>query len=153
MRKSERGAEFRIEVKNGTRTDLRTSISILFVEDDDLILELQSSMLVMKFPDVGFYTANNGKTGLEIFKIHTPDIVLTDINMSEMCGVQMSRNIHALKPDTKFIAITGNSEQFIPHNSDNNKFRFNYIIVKPVDLSELYSVIERCIDEILHPQA
>jgi response regulator RpfG family c-di-GMP phosphodiesterase len=132
------------------------SISILFVEDDELILELQTSMLAVKFPEVKFYTAINGRQGFELFKVHTPDIIITDINMSEMCGVQMSENIHAIKPETKIIAITGksieNSEngKFLLRNSDGKKFEFDHLIVKPVYISELYSVIEQCIDEITH---
>ena len=49
------------------------------------------------------YTAINGRLGLELFKEHTPDIVITDINMSKMCGEQMAENIRAIKPDTKII--------------------------------------------------
>lgn len=55
------------------------------------------------------YTAANGRLGLELFKTHTSDIVITDINMPVMCGMQMSENIRAIKPETKIIAITGKS--------------------------------------------
>ena len=130
------------------QTNSQISISILFVEDDELILDLQASVLMDKFPDVVFYTAVNGRLGLELFKEHEQDIVITDINMSVMCGVQMSSNIRAIKPDTKFIAITGKSEKLIQHTHDDNKFEFDHIIVKPVDLSELFVVVEQCISEI-----
>lgn len=116
------------------------SIAVLFVEDDTTILELQASLLAMRFPEVVFYTATNGKSGLELFKMNTPDIIITDINMSEMCGVQMSNAIRALKPDTKFIAITG--------KSDNHDFEFDHLIIKPVELSKLFSIVEQCISEI-----
>lgn len=124
------------------------SISILFVEDDELILGLQSSMLSSKFPDVVIYTAINGRLGLELFKTHSPDIVLTDINMSEMCGVRMSQAIRALKPDTKFIAITGKSENLVQQNSVYEKFVFDHVIVKPVNLAELFATIEKCISSV-----
>ena len=130
------------------QTNSQISISILFVEDDELILDLQASVLMDKFPDVVFYTAVNGRLGLELFKEHEQDIVITDINMSVMCGVQMSSNIRAIKPDTKFIAITGKSEKLIQHTNNDNKFEFDHIIVKPVDLSELFVVVEQCISEI-----
>jgi CheY-like chemotaxis protein len=76
----------------GLKTNSLRSISILFVEDDEVILELQSSILAVKFPDIMLYTSINGRQGLELFKAHTPDIFLTDINMSERCGVHMSEN-------------------------------------------------------------
>src|SRR5664279_4915495 len=100
------------------KTDSPRPISILFVEDDEVILELQSSILTMRFPDVALYTAINGRLGLELFKTHMPDIVITDINMSEMCGVQMAENIRALTTGTKIIAITGKSGE----STDNGNF-------------------------------
>jgi YesN/AraC family two-component response regulator len=135
------------------KTNSPRSISILFVEDDDVILELQSSILAVKFPDVALYTAINGRLGLELFKTHITDIVITDINMPEMCGVQMADNIRALTTATKIIAITGKSGKSgengkFMHNSDGKMVDFDHIIIKPVDLSELCGVIEQCISEI-----
>jgi CheY-like chemotaxis protein len=130
------------------------SISLLFVEDEELTLKLQASILAAKFPDVTLFTAANGKLGLELFKAHSPEIVITDINMSEMCGVQMAENIRALKPDTKIIAITGRSGtsskngKFMLRNSEGKAIEFDHLIVKPVDLYELCDVIEQCIGEI-----
>ena len=135
-------------------TNSPASISILFVEDDEIILGLQLALLKARFPDLVFHTAVNGRLGLDVFKAHTPDIVLTDINMSDMCGVQMSENIRSIKPDTKFIAITGkagelgSNEKSILRNSEGTIFEFDHVIVKPVDLSELYSVVEQCMCEI-----
>jgi YesN/AraC family two-component response regulator len=114
------------------------SYSILFVEDDELILELQASVLTSKFPNVIIHTATNGKQGMELFKMHHHDIVITDINMSEMCGVQMATNIRALKQDTQFIAITGK-------DSSEIRFEFDHYIVKPVGFEALFAAIEKCI--------
>jgi CheY-like chemotaxis protein len=136
------------------RTNVHRQSSILIVEDDEVILGLQSSILAVKFPNVTFYTAVNGRLGLNLFKAHSPDIVITDINMTEMCGVQMAENIRALTTDTKIIAITGNSGEtsengnFILRNSEGKMIEFDNVIVKPVDLSELCGVIEQCIIEI-----
>jgi CheY-like chemotaxis protein len=126
----------------------------LFVEDDELILEIQSSILAVKFPDVVLYAAINGKLGLDLFKTHMPDIVITDINMSEMSGADMAENIRAIKPETKIIATTGKSAETgvngksIIRNSGGKMAEFDYVIVKPVDISELCGVIEQCIDGI-----
>jgi YesN/AraC family two-component response regulator len=121
-----------------SETNLNSPISILFVEDDDLILELQASVLSAKFPDIMIHTAANGTLGLELFKIYLPDIVLTDINMSELSGEQMSLRIRALKPETQFIAITGKDTSEVT-------FEFDHYIVKPVGFEELFVAIEKCI--------
>lgn len=130
------------------------SISILFVEDDEIILNIQSSILAVIFPDAKLYTAINGRLGLELFKAHMPDIVLTDINMPEMCGVQMAENIRSIKPETEIIAITGRSgessenKKYILRNSEGIMVEFDHLVVKPVVISELCGVIEQCIGEI-----
>jgi YesN/AraC family two-component response regulator len=115
--------------------------SILIVEDDEFILELQASVLAARFPNVDIHTATNGIHGMELFKMHTPDIVITDINMSEMSGVQMATRMQALKPDAQFIAITGK-------DSGEVSFAFDHYIAKPVDLSKLFGSIEKCIGRI-----
>ncbi len=126
------------------------AFSILFVEDDELILELQASILAANFPDIVFYTAVNGRLGLELFKTHLPDIVITDINMPELCGVQMCNSIHALKPETRFIAITGKSGRVVLQDNDGNEFEFDHVIVKPVGFQNLFAAVEQCMDKIAH---
>jgi len=88
-------------------SDPAQTISVLLVEDVNVTLDLLTIILAKKFPDVAFHTAINGRKGLELFKSHLPDVVITDINMPEMCGVQMSGKIRAINPDTKFIVSTG----------------------------------------------
>lgn len=117
------------------------SISILFVEDDEIVLNIQASIITEKFPDIVIHTAVNANLGLMLFKTHSPDIVITDINMSDMDGVQMTDNIRTIKPNTKFIAITGKS-------LDINRVDFDHYIVKPLIIQELFTAIEQCIDEI-----
>jgi two-component system response regulator YesN len=136
------------------KTNLPQSISILFVEDDGDILELLSSIFALQYPDFTLCTTINGRLGLELFKAHMSEIVITDINMSEMCGVQMSKNIRAIKPETKIIAITGKSgetsinEECIMHNSGMKVADFDHVIVKPVDITELCGIIEKYLGEI-----
>jgi CheY-like chemotaxis protein len=131
-----------------------TKISILFVEDDEFVLELQAFALSAKYPEIDFYTAINGNIGLGLFKTHMPEIVLTDINMSGMGGMQMTENIRAVKPDTKFIAITGKASEnggnrkLTLRDSTGKNIEFNHIIVKPVDMSELFAAVDQCIGEI-----
>jgi len=119
------------------------AISILIVEDDKATLKLFAIILSKKFPDVALYTANNGRTGLELFKTHRPDIVITDINMPEMGGEQMADKIRAIKPDTKFIAVTGNSYKHILQDSVEKRFEFDHYILKPVNFKELIAAIEK----------
>jgi YesN/AraC family two-component response regulator len=118
-------------------------VSILLVEDEEAILKLLASILTSKFPGVVLSTASNGRTGLELFKSHLPDIVITDIKMPEMGGVQMADKIRAIKPDTKFIILTGDSGKSV--HQDSKGFGFDHYIMKPVVFGVLFAAIEQCL--------
>jgi len=121
------------------------SVSILLVEDEDAILKLLATILARKFPGVALYTASNGRTGLELFKSHIPDIVVTDIKMPEMGGVQMAYKIRAIKPDTKFIILTGDPGKSVSQDSGEKGFGFDHYIMKPVVSGVLFAAIEQCL--------
>jgi len=117
-------------------------VSILLVEDEEAILKLLATILARKFPDIILYTADNGRTGLEVFSAHLPEIVISDIKMPEMGGVQMADKIRAIKPDTKFIILTGDP---IDYYADEKAFGFDHYIMKPVAFGELFAAIEKCL--------
>jgi len=121
------------------------SVSILLVEDEDAILKLLTTILARKFSDVVFYTAVNGRTGLELFESHMPDIVITDIKMPEMGGVQMADKIRAIKPDTKFIILTGDPGRSTDQVPVEGEFGFDHYIMKPVVCGALFAAIEQCL--------
>src|SRR5512133_2208742 len=128
----------------GTLISTNKELSIMVVEDEIDALQLLSSILAAKYPDITFYTAINGKIGLELFETHLPDIVITDINMPDMCGNRLAEKIIEANSGTKLIAITGKSCNI---SSDNISSDFQHIIEKPLDFKELFTVIDQCINE------
>ena len=56
------------------------------------------------------YTAENGATGLEIFKQEKPTIVFTDIKMAGMNGLAVLQQIKNIDPRTAVIVITGHGD-------------------------------------------
>ena len=124
------------------------SLSMLLVEDEEVSLALLANILGKKFSGIALHTANNGRKGLEIFNDHTIDIVITDINMPEITGLQMAKKIRTLKPESKFIFITGNTRKLPRHDSIAEDFEIEHYIAKPVDFKLLFAAIEQCIGEI-----
>jgi len=124
------------------------AISILVVEDDKVTLEVLDLMIHKKFPNVTIYSTDNGRTGVELFKKHRPGIVITDIQMPEMDGIEMAGEIKAIKADTKFIVVTayGNTSYYEKFNT----IGFHDFLSKPIEFAMLYAAIERCIAEITH---
>jgi YesN/AraC family two-component response regulator len=129
-------------------TNPNHSVSILLVEDTGVTIDLLSIIIPKHFPDADLFTAINGKKGLDLFKMYMQDIVITDINMPEMSGLQMAEKIRAIKPDTKFIFITGDTEKIAMEVSSGNHSGINPYIAKPVKFEVLYAAIEQYIGEI-----
>lgn len=87
---------------------------IAIIEDDQAI----SQMYRFKFEAEGYTvdTADNGKTGLELIKSLSPDIILLDLMMPEMTGDAMLAKLRTLPwgKKVKVIILTNMGEQEVP---------------------------------------
>ena len=84
------------------------NLSVLLVEDDRLSQMIYSEFIRKIVSDV--YIANDGIEGVEVFKEKKPDIIITDIMMPRMDGLEMIREIKKIDPQVKAIMISGHSE-------------------------------------------
>jgi len=86
-------------------------IPVMIVEDEFLVrIGLKS---IIEWEKYGFSVvadASNGQTGLELFKKFRPYLVITDIRMSPMSGLEMMKEIRAIDDKVKFIVISAYSE-------------------------------------------
>jgi PAS domain S-box-containing protein len=122
-------------------------IAILYAEDDSVTRNILAKMIPLKFPDIDFYPAENGKIGLDIFKKHKPDIVITDINMPIMDGIRMAAAIKALRPETIIIIISAYGDT--TYLLDSIELGVNHYIMKPIDYKKLFMTIGKCVNSII----
>ncbi|QCI28289.1 diguanylate cyclase [Caminibacter pacificus] len=80
----------------------------LYVEDDEMIRDIFALMLKRYFKEV--IIATNGKEGLELFKTRKPDIIISDIRMPIMDGIEMARDIKKIDPSAYIIFVTAFSD-------------------------------------------
>lgn len=80
------------------------NFTLLYVEDDKQTQEAMSEILRLYLKEV--YVASDGYEGLELFKKHSPDIVLTDIQMPIMDGFKMSSEIKSINMSQPIIVLT-----------------------------------------------
>jgi DNA-binding response OmpR family regulator len=83
--------------------------NILVVEDSENISE-SLAFLMRKFFD-NVKIAEDGKEGLEAFQDGSYDIVVTDLRMPIMNGIEMSREIKKINPDQTIIVATAFEEE------------------------------------------
>lgn len=88
-------------------------------------------------------TAPNGIKAIEIFKTYKPDIVITDIRMPGMNGIQLIETIHSISPDSICIIISGYDDFEIARQGFSIG-AFDYLM-KPIQAELLCSVITRSI--------
>ncbi len=127
------------------KTTKKIPISVLYAEDKASIRKVYGSVIKGIVEDL--HIAENGKVGLKIFNKVKPDLVVTDINMPEMDGLEMIREIRKKNHDTRIIIMTA-------HDKKENflqaiKHRVRGYLIKPVEREELESQIRELGREIL----
>ncbi|XPV69705.1 MAG: PAS domain S-box protein [Halarcobacter sp.] len=113
------------------------NINILYAEDDLFIQKEFSSFLKSFINDL--YIAEDGLEALELFEKHSPDIVISDITMPKMNGIELSREIKSINPDVPIIIISAhNNSDFLIEAIEIGVSRF---ILKPIDMSEVMKIL------------
>ena len=108
-------------------------VKVLYVEDDDNARDALASMLKRR---VGrLFTARDGAEGLSLFQTYQPEIIIADLFMPNMGGVEMIRQIKAAGHKPFVIITTAVSESKVI--LDAVDVGIDKYIVKPLDLSAL----------------
>jgi YesN/AraC family two-component response regulator len=91
--------------------ELISNLVILYVEDDEEILENFTKILSRKVKHI--HKAKHGEEGLEKFKKYKDsiDLIITDIRMPYMNGLEMTTAIKNIKPHTKVIYLSAYSDE------------------------------------------
>jgi two-component system response regulator YesN len=85
--------------------------------------------------------ADDGKTALEILRDFEPDIILSDILMPKMTGIDMAKQVQTQLPQCKFVFISGHSDKEYLKNAIQLK-AFSYI-EKPIHVPELEACMRK----------
>ncbi len=91
-----------------TESQGKINVSVLLAEDELHARVFTESLLKKMVSRV--YTVSTGQDGLEVFKKHPIDIVITDIQMPRLSGLDMLRQMKALKPNLLTLITTAYSE-------------------------------------------
>jgi signal transduction histidine kinase/FixJ family two-component response regulator len=118
---------------------------LLLVDDEEGIRKV----LGISLSDLGYevFTAENGEKGLEIFREELPPIVLTDIKMPGMDGIELLQKIKKENPDTEVIMITGHGDMDLAVKS--LKYRAIDFVTKPINDDVMEIALNRAHEKIL----
>jgi diguanylate cyclase (GGDEF)-like protein len=126
--------------------DRKTAETILYVEDDQVTQHTVCQLIQLKFPQLKLLLAEDGRKGLGIYADQHPDIIVTDVRMPGMDGIQMAKEIKKLDTDAQIILLTAASDMdFIMDAFD---IGVNHYVLKPIDLDKLLAAIEKCLNAV-----
>jgi NarL family two-component system response regulator LiaR len=84
---------------------------VLLVDDHRLVTEMLADALEQTEDVEVVGVASSGEEGVRLANRHRPDVVLMDVEMGGMSGVQATREIVQALPDTRVVMLTANDDQ------------------------------------------
>ncbi len=123
----------------------KTNVSILLVEDDKISRVLYGKFLTNITDNI--FVAENGREGIAAFKKHRPDIIVSDIKMPEMDGIEMIREVRKLDDKVKIVLVSGHQET--DYFIQSIKMGIAGYLLKPVDQKQFKKIISDLVNNIL----
>lgn len=115
-------------------------ISLLYVEDDDTTRGEVSRFLERRIQHL--FLAENGSAGLDIYRQHRPDLVISDIMMPVMDGLRMAGEIRATGDDVHIIFTTAYSD--LSCMLEAIELGIDQYVIKPISFQQLLKAIDKC---------
>jgi PAS domain S-box-containing protein len=127
------------------------SCSMLIVEDDLAAQEMLRDILSKQYPQLYISFSQDGVAGLALFKNLQPDIVLSDLKMPGLTGLEMATEIRRLAPQVPVIIITahGDRDQII----HGIRIGISRYVLKPIELRQLFEAVDASLSLVKESQA
>ncbi len=119
----------------------RLHASILAVDDDALIRVQLQRMLSRIVTEV--HIAADGSEGLALWTELQPDLVITDVMMPVMDGLEMSRQIKELDPEAQIIVVSSSAE--VDHLRQALDIGIDRYVTKPLDARLMSDAVSKCL--------
>lgn len=122
--------------------ELAKDKSILYVEDSKTIQKQIFIFLNKLFKNV--YQAYDGYEGFKKYKELIPDIILTDLNMPMMSGLDMIKEIKEIDSSAKVIILSAHGD--VDNLSEAVKLGINNFVSKPIDIEKFNSILLKVLE-------
>jgi CheY-like chemotaxis protein len=130
----------RPQVPDGT--PLRT---LLYVEDNPANLELVEQLIARR-PDLRLLSAADGNLGVEFARAYQPDVILMDINLPGISGIEALKILRA-DPSTAHIPIIALSANAIPRDIDKGmEAGFFHYLTKPIKVNHFMDTLDSALE-------
>ena len=126
-----------------------STYSLLLVDDEEEVIQI--IIKKMNWEALGFTVAGyagNGVKALEMIEEYQPDVVMTDIKMPYMDGIELTRQVKERYPETKILVFTGFDE--FEYAKEAVHMGVEEYILKPInsmELSEIFAQLKKKLDQ------
>ncbi len=110
--------------------------NILIVDDDETLLHLLKRFFIREGFEV--VVATDGIEAMEKLKAESPAIVLTDLNIPSLSGIELIQHIRKNRKDTPIVVMTAYPEEW-------SGSEVEACFLKPFDIEEMFSVIQKIV--------
>ncbi|WP_198305632.1 response regulator transcription factor [Arcobacter vandammei] len=120
------------------------NIKILYVEDDDIARENAVEYLENYFDSI--YEASNAIDALKLYKEHKPNIIISDISMPKLNGLEFVKEIRKTDKKTQIILVTAFcTKEYLLEAIELGLVKY---LVKPVEENSLKEALNLCLEAI-----
>jgi CheY-like chemotaxis protein len=138
--KVEPAANPQVQLEHGA--PLRT---LLYVEDNPANLKL-IEQLIARRPDMRLLTAKDGDLGIELARAHQPEVILMDINLPGIGGIEALRILRA-DPATAHIPVVALSANAMPRDIEKGlQAGFFRYLTKPIKVNEFMQTLDAVLE-------
>ncbi|MEG2520276.1 MAG: response regulator [Christensenellaceae bacterium] len=125
---------------------------LLIVDDEELVRNAVVNIIDWNSINITeVMQAEDGELALDIANQFRPDIILTDIRMPFMDGLEMARQVHEILPETKIVILTGHDE--FEYAVKSIKLGITDYIVKPISAENLLQTMNKIVRSLGHERS
>ncbi len=118
--------------------------TVVYVEDNPANLKLVEQ-LILRRPELGLLTAINGRRGIELICASEPDVILMDINLPDISGIECLKILRA-NPATAAIPVVALSANAMPRDiAQGMQAGFFLYLTKPIKVDEFMETLDQAL--------
>ena len=124
---------------------------IMIIEDEQIERETLYKIIQEGFPECQeLYAAKNGKEALTLFEAHHPDIVLADINIPGINGLEVIRRIRQTRQEVEFLILS--SYNYCEYAQEAIRLGVEDFILKPYTIDHLRDALQKTMEHLQQKQ-
>ncbi|MCT4618460.1 MAG: Na-translocating system protein MpsC family protein [Marinisporobacter sp.] len=124
---------------------IMSNLKVLYVEDEEITRMIMKKMLKKKCGK--FYIGKDGQEGMQLYHTHRPQLIITDLRMPNMNGMEMIKKIREIDQECGIIIVTEvEDKQYI---LDSVHIGIDHYLIKPIDEAMLMGASNSVIKKIV----